>query len=126
MTLDEAIQHLKETLADPAHEWECEECKQEHEQLLEWLEEYHKIKEYWLPPDEEELRKERGECNNLYDKIDTVVSLLYSAIADQIIEKIVLENKYKQLEADYIELDKQLRTANTEKDELNLKSISNE
>lgn len=126
MTLEEAIQHLKETLADPAHKWGCEERKEEHEQLLDWLEEYHKIKEYWLPSGEEELREERGECNNLYDKIDTVVNGLYSAIADQITEKIGLANKYKQLEADYIELDKQLRTANTENDELNLKSISNE
>lgn len=64
MKLEEAIQHLKESLADPTHKWGCEECKEEHEQLLEWL-------------------------------VD-----------------------YKQLKADYIELDKQLRTANTENDEL--------
>lgn len=37
MTLEEAIKHLEETLADPGHEWGCEECKAEHEQLLEWL-----------------------------------------------------------------------------------------
>ena len=45
MTLEEAIQHLKESLADPKHKWGCEECKQEHEQLLEWLEDYQKVKE---------------------------------------------------------------------------------
>lgn len=37
MTLEEAIQHLKESLADPTHKWGCEECKEEHEQLLKWL-----------------------------------------------------------------------------------------
>lgn len=64
MELTDAINHLKESLADPTHKWGCEECKDEHEQLLGWLEDY------------------------------------------------------KQLKADYIELDKQLRTANTENDEL--------
>lgn len=63
MTLEEAIQHLKESLADPTHKWGCEECKAEHEQLLKWLEDY------------------------------------------------------KQIKADYIELDNRLRTANTENDE---------
>lgn len=86
--------------------------------MLAWLEEYHKVKEYWLPSGEEELRKERGECNNLYEKIDIVVSGLYSTIADQIIEKSVLKNKYKRLEADCTYLDNKLRTANTENDEL--------
>lgn len=38
MTLDEAILHLKETLTDLTHEWDCEECRTKHEQLLEWLE----------------------------------------------------------------------------------------
>ena len=39
MTLDEAIKHLEETLSDKSHKWSCESCKQEHEQLLEWLKE---------------------------------------------------------------------------------------
>lgn len=39
MTLEEAIQHLKESIADPTHKWGCEECKEEHEQLLEFLQE---------------------------------------------------------------------------------------
>lgn len=43
MTIDSAIQHLKESLADPTHKWGCEECKQEHEQLLEWLEDYKRL-----------------------------------------------------------------------------------
>lgn len=60
MELTDAINHLKESLADPTHKWGCEECKAEHEQLLEWLEDY------------------------------------------------------KQLKADYIDLDHRLRTANTE------------
>ena len=43
MTLDDAIQHLKETLSDENHEWSCEECKQEHKQLLEWLTELKRL-----------------------------------------------------------------------------------
>jgi hypothetical protein len=43
MDLESAIQHLKESLADPTHKWGCEECKQEHEQLLEWLEDYKEL-----------------------------------------------------------------------------------
>ena len=39
MTLKEAIAHLREILNDDKHEWNCEECKAEHEQLLHWLEE---------------------------------------------------------------------------------------
>lgn len=38
MTLPEAILHLEETLAKPEH-FSCEECRAEHEQLLEWLKE---------------------------------------------------------------------------------------
>lgn len=44
MTLEEAIKHLDESLADPGHDWGCEECKGEHEQLLEWLRELRKAK----------------------------------------------------------------------------------
>lgn len=44
MELTDAINHLKESLADPTHKWGCEECKAEHEQLLEWLEDYKQLK----------------------------------------------------------------------------------
>lgn len=64
MKLTDAINHLKESLADPPKHGFCEERKQEQIQLLERLEDY------------------------------------------------------KQLKADYIELDKQLRTVNTENDVL--------
>ena len=37
MTLDEAIKHLRESLADPNHKWSCKECKQEHIELLSFL-----------------------------------------------------------------------------------------
>lgn len=37
MSLDEAIEHLEETLTNIDHKWSCDECKSEHEQLLEWL-----------------------------------------------------------------------------------------
>lgn len=39
MTLQEAIKHAREV-----SESECEECKQEHEQLAEWLEELMNLK----------------------------------------------------------------------------------
>lgn len=45
MTLEDAIQHLKESLAYPTHKWGCEECKAEHIQLLVWLESYKDISE---------------------------------------------------------------------------------
>ena len=45
MKLEEAIQHLKESLADPTHKWGCEECKTEHEQLLAFLQELKKYRE---------------------------------------------------------------------------------
>jgi hypothetical protein len=54
MTLEEAIQHLRESLADPTHKWGCEECKQEHEQLLVWLEDYKRLlsESSWIPCEE--------------------------------------------------------------------------
>lgn len=44
-SLEDAIQHLKDILNDPKHDWPCEECKKEHEQLLAWLEELKAIKD---------------------------------------------------------------------------------
>lgn len=44
MTLDEAIKHLNESLADQSHDWGCEECKVEHEQLAEWLRELRELR----------------------------------------------------------------------------------
>ena len=43
MTLQEAIDHLNESLNDPNREW-CEECRQEHEQLLDFLNELQKAR----------------------------------------------------------------------------------
>lgn len=37
MRLEEAIDHLGEMLADKNHEWSCEECAEDHRQLVEWL-----------------------------------------------------------------------------------------
>ena len=44
MTLQGAIDHLKDTLSDNDHKWNCEECKNEHEQLLKWLLELQKYR----------------------------------------------------------------------------------
>lgn len=45
MELNEAIQHLQASLTDPSHDWGCDECRAEHEQLLRWLEDYWELKE---------------------------------------------------------------------------------
>jgi len=45
MKLEEAINHLEESLADQSRDWGCEECKAEHEQLLEWLKDYQRLTE---------------------------------------------------------------------------------
>lgn len=37
MNLEEAIKHLEETLEDSTKIWGCENCKEEHKQLLTWL-----------------------------------------------------------------------------------------
>ena len=46
MDIKSAIEHLNEILSDDSRWKQCEECKNEHVQLKEWLEElqqYHKI-----------------------------------------------------------------------------------
>ncbi len=35
--LCKAIEHLQTMLNDKNHDWGCESCKKEHEQLLKWL-----------------------------------------------------------------------------------------
>lgn len=45
MTIEEAIHHLKESLKDTTHDWGCEGCKAEHEQLLQWLIDYKELKQ---------------------------------------------------------------------------------
>ena len=37
MQLNEAINHLNEILNNPNHKWSCNECKQDHQQLYDWL-----------------------------------------------------------------------------------------
>ena len=43
MTLDEAIEHLEDSLKNK--EFSCESCKEEHEQPLIWLKELKTFKE---------------------------------------------------------------------------------
>lgn len=49
MTLNEAIEHLDETLGDSSRMWSCEECRQEHIQLREWLIELKGLREAQEP-----------------------------------------------------------------------------
>lgn len=67
MTLDGAILHLKETLADPTHDWGCEECKCEHEQLLVWLEDYKELRA--VNTENEELKRLMRQALESFDFI---------------------------------------------------------
>lgn len=93
MELADAINHLKESLSDPTHKWGCEECKQEHEQLLVWLEDYKRLKDEMIPAYDEQLTEAQR----------------------KVVQQI---REMKQLKEDYADLDNRLRTANTENDEL--------
>ena len=44
MSLDEAIEHLNETLSSTDRMWSCDSCRREHEQLRNWLIELREIK----------------------------------------------------------------------------------
>ena len=44
MSLDEAIEHLNDTLNSTDRMWSCDSCKREHEQLRNWLIELRDIK----------------------------------------------------------------------------------
>lgn len=52
MTLEDAIRHLNDTLANKDHKWSCEECRQEHEQLRDWLVRLSAYENTGLSPDE--------------------------------------------------------------------------
>lgn len=82
MKLDEAIKHLEESLADPGHDWGCEECKGEHEQLLEWLRELKELREEnkVLISECDRLIKEKGELLKKSEQIAQYKRLLKSAI----------------------------------------------
>ncbi len=82
MTLEEAIKHLDESLADPGHNWGCEECKGEHEQLLEWLRELKDLREEnkVLTSECDRLIKEKGELLKKSEHIAEYKRLLKSAI----------------------------------------------
>ena len=50
MTVDEAIEHLNDTLNSTDKMWSCDSCKREHEQLRNWLIELREIKnKYYIP-----------------------------------------------------------------------------
>lgn len=116
MTLEEAIQHLKESLADPTHKWDCEECKAEHEQLLKWLEEYKRLKYEMIPAyDEAEIDEVIAEIQRCTD-LSTPGFVIRSA--ETLRDEIAMLKDYKRLKADYADLGNRLRTANTENDEL--------
>ena len=50
MSLDEAIEHLNETLNSTDRMWSCDSCRREHEQLRNWLIELREMKnKYYIP-----------------------------------------------------------------------------
>jgi hypothetical protein len=61
LTLEEAIAHLEESLSDNSHEWGCEECKNEHVQLLGWLNELRERRSRDITP-----VVHCSECDNYY------------------------------------------------------------
>jgi hypothetical protein len=68
MTLDEAIKHLQESLSDKTRTW-CEECRQEHEQLLHFLlelKEFRSINEKARA----DLAREKEKAEYWHDKYD--------------------------------------------------------
>lgn len=71
MGLNDAINHLKESLADPTHKWGCEKCKAEHEQLLEWLEDYKQLKSDYI-----DLDNRLRTANTEIDRLQSVSSLI--------------------------------------------------
>jgi hypothetical protein len=46
MSLEESIEHLRDIINDPNHVWSCESCKQEHQQLLNWLLELEELRKF--------------------------------------------------------------------------------
>lgn len=88
MKLNEAISHLEKSLADPSHDWGCEECKAEHEQLLEWLTELKDLRAIFSkvdtgaikPKDYLDLLDEWGEMKELLKKaVEDFKKLEYQA-----------------------------------------------
>lgn len=82
MKLDEAIKHLDESLADPGHDWGCEECKGEHAQLLKWLRELKELREEnkVLISECDGLIKEKGELLKKSEQIVEYKRLLKAAV----------------------------------------------
>lgn len=86
MRLDDAIQHLRGSLSDANHDWGCDECKEEHEQLLEWLDDYKQLKSDYADIDNR-LRTANTENDELkrllrlavddFDKLANVESCYY-------------------------------------------------
>ncbi|MEE1073594.1 MAG: hypothetical protein U0L26_14655 [Cellulosilyticum sp.] len=59
MTLDEAIEHLEDSIKNK--EFSCESCKKEHKQLLEWLKELRNLKE------KKKTVQQTGDMQIIYD-----------------------------------------------------------
>ena len=50
MSLDEAIEHLNDTLNSTDRMWSCDSCRREHERLRNWLIELREMKnKYYIP-----------------------------------------------------------------------------
>jgi DNA repair exonuclease SbcCD ATPase subunit len=89
--LNDAIYHLKESLADPTHKWGCEECKQEHEQLLEWLEDYKQLKDDYADLDNR-LRTANTENDELKRMLRLAVEDFETAMLEEKCKVCALEH----------------------------------
>lgn len=80
MTLNEAIEHLCDILK-PDKKWECEECKNEHIQLREWLNELKTYKDL----------EEQGKLLKLPVAVgDTVYSFSFGKILTLCVDSFVI------------------------------------
>ena len=88
MTLEEAIDHLQESLNNK--EWDCQECRQEHEQLLEWLIELEQFRNF--------LKKDKllDNLDDYWERVNTSLDGEYSPFINDFYSFFSLNKNYIQ------------------------------
>lgn len=120
MTIEETIRFTKQALENVNPDKRvCTEFRftvEQVKQLLEWLEEYKRLKYEMIPAyDEAEIDEVIAEIQRCTD-LSTPGFVIRSA--ETLRDEIAMLKDYKRLKADYADLGNRLRTANTENDEL--------
>ena len=118
MTLEETIQNLKESIKNAPNKFEYEKYRQDGLQLLVWLESYKTISESY-PEVKKKMDRLEEENMRLLESALRLGKRCETLEAEiKRLRPVSDSEDYKQFKADYIDLDMQLRTANTENDEL--------